>query len=225
MVFSQTALVILGSFIVSLLFGMLFFYITRKRRVNFTREHQISAEGQFLQKSEVASENIIQYSKVIKILALLCIIIWIIALLITWNSPATTYEANIYSATPSIFWIANIVNLIIGIGIIIHQITHQSYKHKSDLRIIGFVLVFLVFASIISLWIIRGYAFVGEGVDSFTHLGWIRNIINSGHLENANYYPITHIYLAQLSEISNISPSIVTKCMPVIFASFSVLFM
>ena len=149
----------------------------------------------------------IQTSKLIKILALMSIIFWVIALLVTWSSPATGYEASIYSATPRLFWVANVLNLIIGLGIIVHQITYKNNRRESKLWIIGFVLVFLTFAAVLSLWIIRGYALLGEG-DPLTHLGVIRNIISTGHMESSNYYPITHIYLAQLSEISNISPNI-----------------
>ena len=60
--------------------------------------------------------------------------------------------------------------------------------------------------------------------DPLTHLGIINNIITTGHIEVENFYPITHIYLVQLSEILNISPNIFHKCIPFIFGLFSVLF-
>ena len=200
-------------------------------------------------ESNVTPENMRKDSKLIKILAIICIIIWIIALFVTWNTPTNRYESNIYTSTPIIFWIANILSLLSGIGIIIHQISYQGdkeglvtfhlptnieplenpkvmilqKKHRSDLWIIGLVLVFFTFISIISLWIIRGYTFNGAG-DSLSHLGWIRNIINSGHIESSNFYPITHIYLAQLSEISNISPIALINYMPIIFSICNILF-
>ena len=195
-----------------------------RKTLNFVRKPEIYKASSLLREAYVPSRNSIPTAKIIKVAALLCIIYWIIALFVTWKSPATQFESSIYSATPLMFWIANTLNLLVGIGIIVHQITYQNDKRESDLWIIGFVLVFLAFSAILSLWIIRGYALLGEG-DAITHLGMIKNIISTGQIKSSNYYPITHIYFAQLSQLSNISPNILTNCIPIAMAIFSILFM
>lgn len=196
----------------------------RKKRFAFLGKYEMPVESRFPEESKIASIPIILNTKIIKILALICIIVWIVALLVTWNSPATKYESNIYSSTPQIFWFANILNFIFGIGIIIHQIIYKKNKHESGLWIIGFVLVFLAFTSIFSLWIIRGYVFLGQG-DELTHLRFIKDIINTGHIKSSNYYPVTHIYIAQISEITNIPSNIFSNCATLIYVLLSIFFM
>jgi hypothetical protein len=163
-------------------------------------------------------------SKVIKTMALVGLVFWISALLITRNSPSTAYESSIYNSTPLIFWIANICNFIIGIGIIVSQICFREDKNARDLWVIGLAMIILAFTSIFLLWIIRGYSLLGEGYDLLSHLGTISNLINSGHFESSNFYPITSIFLAQLSEISGIPPIVYVNIVPFIFSLFSILF-
>jgi hypothetical protein len=163
-------------------------------------------------------------SKVIKTMALVGLIFWIAALLITRNSPSTGYESSIYSSTPLIFWIANICNFIIGIGIILSQICFREDNNAHDLWVIGLAMVILAFTSIFLLWIIRGYSLLGDGYDLLSHLGTTSNLISSGHLEPSNFYPISSIFLAQLSEMSGISPIVYVNIVPFIFSLFSILF-
>jgi len=222
---TQTILIIFAVFAVCSLLGVLLFnFLKRKKKFVLAGINQNSTDSPDLKEDEISVGKATPAIVIIKILALFGLIIWTFALLATRNSPALAYEANIYTATPLIFWIANTLNLILGIGIMIHQITYQRHKQGPNLWIIGFILVFFTLASIVAVWIIRGYAFLG-GADALTHLGTVNNLINTGHVLNTNYYPITHIFLAQLSEITNLSSSIIHNYTPYIFTLLSLLFM
>ncbi len=145
-----------------------------------------------------------------------------VALLVVKNSPATGYESSIYAATPPIFWGALAFSLICGISIVIHQM----YKRhdRSSLWIVGLILISIVYVAILSLWIVRGYALWCAG-DPLTHLGKIQNVITTGHIEGESFYPITHIYLAQISTVCGIAPMILQKYIPLVFGILYVPFM
>jgi len=61
--------------------------------------------------------------------------------------------------------------------------------------------------------------------DPAGHLGYIQNLIASGHVAASNFYPITHIYLAQLSLVSNLDPIIWLKWVPAYSALVGMAFM
>lgn len=163
-------------------------------------------------------------SKAIKIVACICFILIAVALILIRNSPAIGYEASIYSATPTLVWVCLLFSIACGIGIIVHQI--YSQEEHSHLWVIGLVLILLSNTVILSLHILRGYALWTGSGDPATHLGWIQDIIATGHYgEVGAFYPITHIYLAQLSQLGNLNPVIFFKWMPVLFALIGMVFM
>lgn len=161
---------------------------------------------------------------IIKLTGIICIIFIGIALFIIRNSPAAKYEVSIYTGTPLIFWIAVIINLIAGISIIMFTFTAKSeFMRSSNIYVIGLLLVFIVFASILSLWIIRGYSLWCYG-DPLTHIGETNKIIASGHAESRYVYPGVHVYGAVYSEITALSSEISSKYIPLIFGLLSPLF-
>jgi hypothetical protein len=110
-----------------------------------------------------------------------------------------------------------------GIGIIVHQVSGK--QDHSHLWIIGLALILLSNTIVLSLHILRGYALWCVSGDPGSHLGWIQDVIATGHVSERDFYPITHIYLAQLSQITSISPIIFHKWVPVLFALLSMGFM
>jgi hypothetical protein len=158
-----------------------------------------------------------------KTVALSGAFLWIAAAIITWNKPATGYEASIYSSTPLIFWVANIINLIIGISFVIQQGYVKSKADKSLYGITGISLIVLSFASVISLFIVRGYALFSQ-YDSLTHLGFINQILDSGHFSASNFYPISHIYIVEFALLFNVASDTFLKLIPFVFALFNVMY-
>jgi len=151
----------------------------------------------------------------LKILGIVCLIIFIIALLITQSVPAKGYEASIYTATPPVFWVAMLLNVICGTFIIIQQIRTKQHLNSS-LWFIGFLLVFLAFASLVTLWIIRGYVNYGTG-DPLSHVALINYIISNYHVPPNDLYPITHILTAEISYVINIPVTGVYGYIPILF--------
>ncbi len=144
-----------------------------------------------------------------------------ISLIITWINPATKYEASIYLSIPAIYWGSLLISLFIGFFIVIK---FNFIDEKKIYENIGLFLLFIAFASFLSLWIIRGYYLWCSG-DPLEHLGWIKDILFTGHFESENIYPITYIFVAQICDILNIDPIILHKYLPLYFGLLYLVFM
>jgi hypothetical protein len=156
-----------------------------------------------------------------KILSISCLILLITGILIAWNSAAKGFETSIYSSAPKIFWIAVLLCTLTGITGVLQHLYREHGEEDSHYPILPLLLVFLSFAAILSIFIIRGYALWASG-DPLTHLGWIQNIIRTGAVDNFNYYPVTHVYLTQIFEVTRIPVITLSKIMPLFFEILSV---
>lgn len=152
---------------------------------------------------------------IIKLLACFCLVLVIVALFLAWNAPATGYESSIYEATPVLVWVFLIFSAACGIGIVVHQV-YTGRHESSRLWVLGLLLILFSYTAILSLFIIRGYAFWGYG-DPSTHLGEIQNIIGTGNFAVDNFYPMATTYAAQLSQICGLDPVIFHKLLPIFF--------
>lgn len=159
---------------------------------------------------------------IIKLVACCCFILIVVALLLAWNAPATGYESSIYKATPMLVWVLLIFSAACGIGIVVHQVYTRQHE-TSRLWGLGLLLILFSYTAILSLHIIRGYAFWSYG-DPATHLGEIQNIVGTGYVAGDNFYPIATTYAAQLSQICNLDPLIFHKLVPIIFILICVAF-
>ncbi|MFC2017368.1 hypothetical protein ACFLUD_03020, partial [Chloroflexota bacterium] len=161
--------------------------------------------------------------RVSKILAIICLGLIVVAIIVARNTPATGYESSIYTATPPIVWGCLIFCIICGISIVVYQIYLQ--KHERDkIWIVGVLLVLLSYVTVLSLHIIRGYMLWGRG-DVLWHLSATRDIIATGHIQGVNFYPISHIFTAQFSQISGIDAIVLFGYIPVMFALLYITFM
>lgn len=88
-------------------------------------------------------------------------------ILVAHRKPASGFELSLYDSTPVVFWAGVSISMFIGVVVTIFA------QHRNRVR--GALLSGLVFASIVSLPILRGYYFFGE-YDSLTHIGWVKNI-------------------------------------------------
>lgn len=154
-------------------------------------------------------------SRIIKIIAIICFGLLAAVIIIARNSPTTGYEMSIYTATPTVLWVIVSSSIICGIGIILHQIWNRK-ENESRLWQIGLLLVALSFIVLLSVYVFRGYPYYGRG-DSTTHLAVVNRLISEGHTGRQNFYPITHIYIVQLSQVCNITPMKLLNFLPVLF--------
>ncbi len=131
------------------------------------------------------------------------------------KSLATSYEASIYNSTPIIFWISVYISTAFSLIAVLFSTYNHSFG-KYRLSIPMFIL-FMSFIMLLGLPIIRGYYILnGEG-DTGTHLGFFEQIINNGHIPANVFYPILHIYTAELSLISNCNIIWLHKLVPFFF--------
>ena len=147
-----------------------------------------------------------------------------IALIITWNTPATGFEASIYRSTPLILWVSLISSVIAGIIITVVSIA-KNELNRSYLWKIGFLLVFLSYAVCLALFIVRGYYMWCMGGDPASHIGWIKETLDTGHAPASLIYPITHIYLSEIIFMTDFDLVFLHKIVPLIFGLLCILFM
>jgi len=168
--------------------------------------------------------NIVRRQRLQKIALILLFSLLSVALIITWNTPATGYETSIYRSTPLILWISLISSMITGILLVVLSIAKQELD-RSYLWKIGFLLVFLSYAICLGLFIIRGYYMWGMNGDPATHIGRIQEIINAGHPATNLFYPIVHIYLSEICFLTDLDLIILHKLVPFVFGLLYILFM
>lgn len=136
----------------------------------------------------------------LKIVAILCLFLLIIALFIAYANPAVGYELDIYASIPIFTWIFLIIAMLGGAGIIIHQIMTKGYE-TSHVWYLGLLVLVLSRFGFLYIPYIRGY--VTWNGDNISHWGYLIDVLNTGHLNPANYYPITHSFLSQVLLITN----------------------
>lgn len=147
-----------------------------------------------------------------------------VALLITWNTPATGYESSIYWSTPLILWVSLITSVIVGIALVVVSIA-KNELYQNPLWKIGLLLVFLCYTICLALFIIRGYYMWCMTGDPASHIGWIKETINTGHIVDTILYPAGHIYLSEIVFLTGLDLVVLHKIVPLVFGLLCVLFM
>ncbi len=139
----------------------------------------------------------------------------VLILIIIFSPKVSGYELNIYNSVPLLFWIL-LVNIIIIAFFQMYYFTFIKYISMSWL--FPFIILLSIKIIILTFPFFRGYYFIaGPNSDIFSHIGIIRDIQNSGFIEN-NFYPITHILVLTLSNILNTSVSNIAKLIPTFFS-------
>lgn len=126
---------------------------------------------------------------------------------------ASSYEISVINAYPTLLWILILLTVICGFFAVTYCI---FVKQIPSLCFGGLFLVFTCNLIILSLPIIRGYAFYGR-TDAITHLGYTMDILSSGHISATNFYPIFHILASIISNITNLSPEVIIISFPSLF--------
>lgn len=132
-----------------------------------------------------------------------------IGVLTAWSSPATGYELSIYGGTPTTFWVAVLAALVASVPIVFAL---------GDQR--GLALGGVAFSSIVSLPLIRGYHYLGEG-DSLTHLGYARDLSEGAGSAQDITYPVVHTLGAVVHEVTGLG---LARSLLVVLATFVIAF-
>jgi hypothetical protein len=154
---------------------------------------------------------------------ILLFVFLIISLIITWDVPATGFETSIYSSTPLIFWIALALSMVGGIIIVIWSVSDSRFNPGSPWKY-GLLMIFLCYTISLSLFIIRGYYMWAMTGDPATHIGYINRILQEGHISSTLFYPVTHIFLAEISLVTTLDLVFLHKIIPLVFSLLCVVF-
>jgi hypothetical protein len=138
---------------------------------------------------------------------------------------ARGYEISIYAAYPMYFWLLVIISLGLGVCVLVNQ---SFARRKSYLWIIvGFLIVASTNLLVLTLPAIRGYTSWAT-TDTLTHLGYIKDIMNTGHFAPAgvrgeNFYPAIHILSSAICYATGIKPEFLVMVFTAFFFLFYVL--
>lgn len=140
------------------------------------------------------------YLRLVSIFLIACVIL---AVIIARQSPATTYELSIYASTPFPVLALLLLGFIGGIAIVVHEIFTSGHT-QSRSYLAGFVVIILSATAFLCLPFFRGYVAASSG-DHLGHVGFVRDIITSGHLSERNPYPLANTLLAQISMVTGLT--------------------
>jgi len=155
---------------------------------------------------------------IVKVLLLISSILTIFALLSLESTlPVTGYEVSIYSAAP-LFWILIVLSNLILISCMIFQAQTENYKYFW----LSFSLLLLNNFIILCQPLMRGY-FASGSTDPWNHYQSAMAITKSGTMGD-DYYPITHLLLAELNQLTNLNMEICTKFLPAYFSMIYMVF-
>lgn len=162
--------------------------------------------------------------KILSIIAFTAITLAV--LIINSTGPASGYEISIYSAYPVYFWILIVTSTLCGITILVSQAFNEK---RSDLWILGLMVLFLTDFIILSLPLFRDYLVFGRG-DVLTHIGFAKDILYTGHFQIAgtleeNLYPILHVLMVNFNYLADINFYSSSMVIPLIFYMFFILSM
>lgn len=164
----------------------------------------------------------IQNMMKLKLLAIFCFISLTISFILAYLDYTTGYEASFYYSTNPLVWIVLFLCMSISLSVIFHQIYTDQYE-KSYLLTIFLIQLILCKSFFLYLPYIRGYLYLWAG-DSLSHVGYVIDILTTGHITSTNYYPVTHLLIASVSLLSGLSVESVsrysTPFLSIIYISF-----
>jgi len=155
-----------------------------------------------------------------KLIAILSLLFSTLATEIAFQNPAQGYELSIYDSTPSMVWFSLIISIIGALFIIILPISMDK-RISSNLWITGMFILLLNRMILLYIPYIRGY--FSWRADNITHLGLLIDVLVSGFVPSKNPYPITHIFLAMVYIVTDVSRNIIVNYSTGIFSTFYVI--
>jgi hypothetical protein len=138
-----------------------------------------------------------------KVVALFSVASVILAIVLAHRSPAAGYELSIYTSTPfPVLWLL-LLSVAGGVGIVVRDLFTYRYQ-ESRTYLIGFAVILLGATAFLCLPLIRNYV-APSGGDQLAHVGYVKDILLTGHFSDWNPYPVAHTLLAQITSITGLS--------------------
>ena len=155
--------------------------------------------------------------ELIKIVAIISLTLLSLALLISHEFPAKGYELDIYISTPSFV----LIFIAFACGII------TFYEWVSQGHNIGRIWVFglfiLIMSRIVLLYIPYTRGYINWMGDHISYLGMVKDILSTGYIGHDNFYPITHIFFAEMTTVTGIQEATVSNLGTAFISVFFVL--
>jgi len=104
------------------------------------------------------------------------------------------------------------MSLLIGQLIIIRNAVLEDWSNS---WVFGFITILATDVILLFLPMVRGYLIYGRG-DVLTHIGYVKDMLNSGHVYTSNIYPVEHILTITIYGITNIGIGALTIIIPAI---------
>lgn len=160
---------------------------------------------------------------ILKTIAIILFSFSSMALIMIAKNPCPEYEISVYNAVLPISWMLLLVAIMGGIGLMVHQAMVDEVVGIRYGWQIGLLLILFSNLVIILLPYIRGYAFPSVD-DHLTHIGYVKDIMQTGAINSKNVYPATHLAISQLSFVTGISAETITNLFGPLFYIFFILF-
>jgi len=148
-----------------------------------------------------------------------CILLAITNISVLLN-PARGYELSFYDSIPIFTWYFLLIASFCGIYIAAYEV-YTKHCYVSSTWLYGLLILLLSRINFLLIPYNRGY--IGWCGDHLTHVGFVRDIITSANISGDNFYPTTHIIIASISTVSNISFNTVIMCSTALLSAFFVL--
>lgn len=137
--------------------------------------------------------------------------------LILFRTPeASVYEISIYDAYDWYFWAIACASLLLGNVVIVRSATEETTDWRYGLLLVAAVVGVLVF-----LPYFRGYEVFGRA-DVLSHVGYIRDIQETGAIGRTNIYPNFHLLVLGLAYVTGVEPSTMITAIAGIGSLFSI---
>ena len=142
-----------------------------------------------------------------------------VAIFLAVVSPrAQGFEVSLVDAYPYYFWILAALATMCGISVIVLE---AFAINESNRWISGLAVVAASNSLLLLLPLLHGYASYPAG-DAQTHLGYMKDIVDTGYIGVSNFYPIVHLLGAEWMEVGGIN----SLALPVLlYTSWSVTFL
>jgi hypothetical protein len=173
--------------------------------------------------NKTKTEKIYSQKKFVTVLSIISFSLLVIILTIIAIKPAAHgYENSIYTAFPWYFWLFFIGMNFSAFLLLIFTIFSTK---KSNVWVFGFLILLIGNFILILLPFFRGYCFYGGATaDTFSHIGYVKEIFNTGYVSSDNFYPIIHIFIYYFSDLTNIPVTTIVFFIPAFFSILYPLF-
>jgi len=141
----------------------------------------------------------------------------VLAVVLALTPEASGYETSIYGAYPWYFWGLAVTALLVGNAVVVRGVQSGTNDWWY-----GLLLVLTVVGLLVFLPYFRGYVMFGRA-DVLSHVGFVRDIQQTGRVSPGNIYPNFHLLVLSLAYATGLEPQAMLVALAGIGSLFSVL--